>query len=208
MTTILLHFSQTCEFWSSKANWRLRFSLQSIIFNRFKRSRFVICDWWISIRFVCFCVSRFVVCDRNYDWRQRKRNCEGGFWTLEFACLWKAQQTYWKTVWRISSIQLTFSSTGPPDTIADGLRTSVGHLTWPIIRDNLTDVITVTEEEIISAMRLVWERMKLLIEPSAAVGVAAVLTEKFQEIPEQDLKNVAVILCGGNVDLDNLPWKK
>jgi len=72
----------------------------------------------------------------------------------------------------------------------------------------LTDVITVTEEEIISAMRLVWERMKLLIEPSAAVGVAAVLTERFQEIPAQDLKNVAVILCGGNVDLDNLPWKK
>ena len=102
----------------------------------------------------------------------------------------------------------TLSSTGPPDTIADGLRTSVGHLTWPIIRDNLTDVITVTEEEIISAMSLVWERMKLLIEPSAAVGVAAVLTEKFQEIPAQDLKNVAVILCGGNVDLDNLPWKK
>ena len=72
----------------------------------------------------------------------------------------------------------------------------------------MTDVITVTEEEIISAMRLVWERMKLLIEPSAAVGVAAVLTDEFQEIPPQDLKNVAVILCGGNVDLDNLPWKK
>ncbi|KAJ7374018.1 hypothetical protein OS493_009347 [Desmophyllum pertusum] len=95
---------------------------------------------------------------------------------------------------------------GPPNTIADGLRTSVGHITWPIIRDNVTDVITVTEEEIISAMRVVWERMKLLIEPSAAVGVAAVLSERFKAIP--DLKNVAVILCGGNVDLDNLPWKK
>ena len=83
----------------------------------------------------------------------------------------------------------------------------MGHLTWPIIRDNLADVITVTEEEIISAMRLVWERMKLLIEPSAAVGVAAVLTKKFQALPAQDVKNVAVILCGGNVDLDNLPWK-
>ena len=84
----------------------------------------------------------------------------------------------------------------------------MGHLTWPVIRDSVTDVITVTEEEIISAMRLVWERMKLLIEPSAAVGVAAVLSEKFKSLPKQDLQNVGVILCGGNVDLDNLPWKK
>ena len=78
----LLRFSKTCEFWSSKANWRLRFLLPSIIltdllgnklnFNRFKRSWFLICDWRISIRFVCFCVSRFVTCDRNYDWWQPK----------------------------------------------------------------------------------------------------------------------------------------
>ena len=46
--------------------------LRKLYFNGFKRSRFVICDWWISIRFVCFCVSRFVACDRNFDWRQRK----------------------------------------------------------------------------------------------------------------------------------------
>ena len=72
----------------------------------------------------------------------------------------------------------------------------------------MTDVITVTEEEIISAWRLVWERMKLMIESSAAVGVTAVLSEKFQALPAQDLKNVGIILCGGNVDLDNLPWKK
>ena len=83
----------------------------------------------------------------------------------------------------------------------------MGKKTWPIIRDNVTDVITVTEEEIISAMRLVWERMKLMIESSAAVGVAAVLSEKFQALPAQDMKKVGVILCGGNVDLDNLPWK-
>ena len=78
----LLHVSQTCEFYSSKANQRLRFSLLSFILtdllgnstllHGFKRSWFVICDWWISIRFVCFCVSRFVACDRNYDWRQQK----------------------------------------------------------------------------------------------------------------------------------------
>ena len=72
----------------------------------------------------------------------------------------------------------------------------------------MTDVITVTEDEIISAMRLVCERMKLLIEPSAAVGVAAVLSDKFKGIPMQRLSNVGVILCGGNVDLDNLPWSK
>ena len=72
----------------------------------------------------------------------------------------------------------------------------------------MTDVITITEQEIISAWRLVWERMKLMIESSAAVGVAAVLSEKFQALPGQDLKNVGIILCGGNVDLENLPWKK
>ena len=65
-----------------------------------------------------------------------------------------------------------------------------------------------TEDEIISAMRLVWERMKLMIESSAAVGVAAVLSDKFKALPLQDIKNVGVILCGGNVDLDNLPWNK
>ena len=84
----------------------------------------------------------------------------------------------------------------------------MGKKTWPIIRDNVTDVITVTEEEIISAWRLVWERMKLMIESSAAVGVAAVLSAKFQASVSEDLKNVGIILCGGNVDLENLPWKK
>jgi len=98
--------------------------------------------------------------------------------------------------------------TSSPNTVADGLRSCLGHKTWPIIRDNVTDVITVTEEEIISAMRLVWERMKLMIEPSAAVGVAAVLSEKFKSLPAHEIKNVGVILCGGNVDLDNLPWEK
>ena len=72
-----LRFSKTRQFWSSKANWRLCFSLTDLLwtnfyFNGLKRSSFVVCDWWISIRFVCFCVSRFVACDSNYDWRQRK----------------------------------------------------------------------------------------------------------------------------------------
>ena len=102
----------------------------------------------------------------------------------------------------------SFLPQGSPNTVADGLRIGIGEKTWPIIRDNVTDVITVTEDEIISAMRLVWERMKLLIESSAAVGVAAVLSEKFKALSHQDIKNVGVILCGGNVDLDNLPWRK
>ena len=71
----LLRFSQTWLFWSSKANWPrgLRFSLPSIILTDLSfRSWFLICDWKISIRFVCFCVSRFVTYDRNYDWRQPK----------------------------------------------------------------------------------------------------------------------------------------
>ena len=113
-----------------------------------------------------------------------------------------------KTGPRANVLVMVCSFTGPPHTVADGLKTSLGHLTWPIIKANVTDVITVTEEEIISSMRLVWERMKLLIEPSAAVGVAAVLSEKFKALPLQGLTNVAVVLCGGNADLDNLPWKK
>jgi len=94
-------------------------------------------------------------------------------------------------------------------TVADGLRVSIGQLNWPIIRDLVTEVITVTEEEIISCMRLVFERMKLVIEPSAAVPVAAVLSSAFKNNPNyRSLRNVAVILCGGNVDLDQLPFLK
>jgi threonine dehydratase len=90
-----------------------------------------------------------------------------------------------------------------PRTIADGLLTSLGELTWPIIRDQVEQVITVSEEEIIQAMRLSWERAKLLIEPSAAVAVAAVLTEEFRAIP--GIQRVGIVLSGGNVNLDHLP---
>lgn len=96
---------------------------------------------------------------------------------------------------------------GPSDTIADGLRTSVGEITWPIILEHIDDVITVTEDEIISATRLVLERMKIVIEPSSGVVLAAVLTDKFKQMTAE-MKNVAVLLCGGNLDLDNLPWNK
>jgi threonine dehydratase len=91
-----------------------------------------------------------------------------------------------------------------PDTIADGLLTSLGELTWPIIRDHVERVVTVSEEEIVAAMRLAWERAKLLIEPSAAVAVAAVLSEEFQAVA--GINRVGIVLSGGNADLDNLPW--
>lgn len=89
-----------------------------------------------------------------------------------------------------------------PATIADGLRTSLGELTFPIIQKHVTGILTVSEEAIISAMRLVWERMKIIIEPSAAVPLAAVLAynSKFKGL------KTGIILSGGNIDLDNLPW--
>ena len=91
-----------------------------------------------------------------------------------------------------------------PDTIADGLLTSLGDVTWAILSRGLDRVVTVSEQEIVAAMRLVWERMKLVIEPSAAVAVAAVLGEEFRAL--DGLRRVGVILSGGNVDLDRLPW--
>ncbi|XP_019143174.2 serine racemase, partial [Corvus cornix cornix] len=93
----------------------------------------------------------------------------------------------------------------PRDTIADAVKTSIGPNTWPIIRDLVDDVLTVSEEEIKRATWLVWERMKLLIEPTAGVGLAAVLSEQFQAVP-RDVQNICIVLCGGNVDLRSLTW--
>lgn len=89
-----------------------------------------------------------------------------------------------------------------PDTVADGLRTSLGNLTWHFVSQHVSDVLPVTEERIIDAMRLVWERMKIVIEPSSAVAVAAVLDNPALF----DGRRVGVILTGGNVDLYDLPW--
>jgi threonine dehydratase len=91
---------------------------------------------------------------------------------------------------------------GNPRTIADGLRTSLGENTFAIVRSAVADIVTTSEEAIVSAMRLVWERMKTLIEPSAAVPLAAILEGK---LPVQGAR-VAIIFSGGNVDLDALPW--
>ena len=91
-----------------------------------------------------------------------------------------------------------------PQSIADGLLTSLGALTWPIIRDHVERVVTVGDPEIVAAMRVAWERAKLLIEPSAAVALAAVLSDEFKRL--DGLRRVGVMLSGGNVDLDSLPW--
>lgn len=93
-----------------------------------------------------------------------------------------------------------------PDTVCDGLLTSLGEHTWPVVRDLVEDVITVDDTRVLAAMRLVWERMKLVIEPSAATGVAAVLTPGFRSLG--GIERVGVVLSGGNLDLERLPWTR
>ncbi len=89
-----------------------------------------------------------------------------------------------------------------PETIADGLLTSLGDKTFSIIKELAKEIITVSDDEIVNAMRLIWERMKIITEPSAATAFAAILSEaeKFHK------KRVGIILSGGNVDLGNLPF--
>jgi threonine dehydratase len=93
---------------------------------------------------------------------------------------------------------------GSPKTIADGLRTSLGPNTFPIVRARVAQIVTVSEEAIVRAMRLVWERMKIVIEPSAAVPLAAIMEGTL------DVRGAraAIVLSGGNVDLDALPWAR
>lgn len=91
-----------------------------------------------------------------------------------------------------------------PDTIADGLLTSLGKINFPIIQKNVESIWTVDDHEIIPAMRLIWERMKIIIEPSSAVCLAAVLKHP-NEVAGQ---KIGIIISGGNVDLDHLPWLK
>jgi threonine dehydratase len=88
------------------------------------------------------------------------------------------------------------------NTIADGLKTVLGDNTFPIIQKYVHDIIRVTEDEIVSAMRLIWERLKIIVEPSSAVAFAALIREKknFQG------KSIGIIISGGNVDLNNLPF--
>jgi threonine dehydratase len=88
------------------------------------------------------------------------------------------------------------------NTIADGLRTNLGAINFALVQQYVDDVVTVSEEAIISAMRTIWETMKIVIEPSAAVPYAAILEERV----DFRGKRIGVILTGGNVDLEALPW--
>jgi threonine dehydratase len=87
-------------------------------------------------------------------------------------------------------------------TVADGLRTNIGEPNFAIIQQYVDDIVTVSEEAIVSAMRTIWETMKIVIEPSAAVPYAAIA----ERIVDVERKRVGIILTGGNVDLDALPW--
>jgi threonine dehydratase len=87
-------------------------------------------------------------------------------------------------------------------TIADGLRTNIGEPNFAIVQSYVDDIVTVSEEAIISAMRTIWETMKIIIEPSAAVPYAAIADGAI----DVNGKRTGIILTGGNVDLDTLPW--
>jgi threonine dehydratase len=89
-----------------------------------------------------------------------------------------------------------------PNTIADGLLTSLGEMNFAIIQQSVDDIVTVSEEAIVEAMRMIWERMKIIIEPSSAVPVAALLEKKIQPRGQK----IGIILSGGNVDLGKLPF--
>jgi threonine dehydratase len=91
-----------------------------------------------------------------------------------------------------------------PVTVADGLKVPLKELTWHFVSNHVTDILTVSEQEIIDAMKLIWKRMKIVMEPSSAVPLATILKNK-------DVfagKRVGIIITGGNVDLDLLPWLK
>jgi threonine dehydratase len=91
-----------------------------------------------------------------------------------------------------------------PRTIADGLMTSLGDNTFAEIRRHVDDIVTVSEESIVQAMRTLWEVLKLVVEPSGAVAYAAVIDGKL----DVRTQRVGLVLTGGNLDLDVLPWQK
>ena len=92
-----------------------------------------------------------------------------------------------------------------PNTIADGLRTGLGELTWPFVRDQVSQIFCVSDAQIVSTMQFFWERTKQIIETSCTVPVAAVLQNESHPVFKG--KNVGIIISGGNVDLSKLPWQ-
>ena len=91
-----------------------------------------------------------------------------------------------------------------PNTICDGLLTSLGENTWNILKDHLNAIYTVSDDEVIKAMKLIWERMKIIIEPSCATPVAVVMSPEFREL--KGIEKVGIILTGGNIDLSKIPF--
>ena len=92
------------------------------------------------------------------------------------------------------------------NTIADGLKTMLGDKNFPIIKELVSGIVRITEDEIVTAMKLVWERMKIIIEPSSAVTVAAVVKQSMQQPELFQNKKIGIIISGGNVDLSKLPF--
>ncbi|MBU6464388.1 MAG: pyridoxal-phosphate dependent enzyme [Bradyrhizobium sp.] len=90
-----------------------------------------------------------------------------------------------------------------PNTVADGLKVPLKELTWHFVSKHVTDILTASEQEIIDAMKLIWKRMKIVMEPSSAVPLATILKNRGVFAG----KRVGVIITGGNVDLDKLPWQ-
>jgi threonine dehydratase len=91
---------------------------------------------------------------------------------------------------------------GPPKTIADGLLTSLSPLTFQLIRENVDGILTAKEEAIVSAMRMIWERMKIIVEPSSAVPLAVIMENRILF----EGKKIGILISGGNVDLNHLPF--
>ena len=91
-----------------------------------------------------------------------------------------------------------------PETVADGLKVPLKELTWHFVRNHVTDILTATEDEIVEAMKLIWKRLKIVMEPSSAVPLATILKNPRVFAG----RRVGVIVTGGNVDLDKLPWMK
>ncbi|TCM76642.1 beta-hydroxyaspartate dehydratase BhcB [Rhizobium sp. BK068] len=90
-----------------------------------------------------------------------------------------------------------------PNTVADGLKVPLKELTWHFVRNHVTDILTASEEEIVDAMKLIWKRMKIIMEPSSAVPLATII--KNREVFAG--QRIGIIITGGNVDLDTLPWQ-
>ncbi len=93
-----------------------------------------------------------------------------------------------------------------PKKLCDGLLTCLGDMTWPILKDHLDAIYTVSDDEVCRAMKLIWERLKIIVEPSSATALAVVMNEDFKLNCPSEVNSIGIILTGGNVDLNKLPF--